>query len=73
MDREKLKLIVKNLKLLVESLESEVLSDPSSYVQDTGDWKELYYDPNGDDFDEVYSQNYGTGYRITNDDDGDGI
>ena len=31
MDREKLKLIVKNLKLLVESLESEVYSDVSAY------------------------------------------
>ena len=31
MEREKLKLIVKNLKLLVESLESEVYSDVSAY------------------------------------------
>ena len=31
MDREKLKLIVKNLKLLVESLESEVYSDVDAY------------------------------------------
>ena len=31
MEREKLKLIVKNLKLLVESLESEVYSDVVAY------------------------------------------
>ena len=31
MDREKLKLIVKNLKLLVDSLESEVYSDVDAY------------------------------------------
>ena len=31
MDREKLKLIVKNLKLLVDSLESEVYSDTDAY------------------------------------------
>ena len=31
MDRDKLKLIVKNLKLLVDSLESEVYSDVDAY------------------------------------------
>ena len=31
MDKEKLKLIVRNLKLLVDSLESEVLSDVEAY------------------------------------------
>tara|TARA_B100000287_G_C20498924_1_gene728293 strand:+ start:259 stop:429 length:171 start_codon:yes stop_codon:yes gene_type:complete len=31
MDKERLKLIVRNLKLLVESLESEVLSDVNAY------------------------------------------
>ena len=30
-DREKVKLIVRNLKLLVEALESEVLSDVDAY------------------------------------------
>ena len=30
-DREKIKLIVRNLKLLVEALESEVLSDVDAY------------------------------------------
>jgi len=32
MERERLKLIVKNLKLLVESLEAEVYSEPKNYV-----------------------------------------
>ena len=31
MDREKLKLIVRNLKLLVDSLEAEVFSDIDAY------------------------------------------
>ena len=32
MDKDKLKLIVNNLKLLVDALESEVYSDVGSYV-----------------------------------------
>ena len=32
MERDKLKLIVKNLKLLVDALESEVYSDTNSYT-----------------------------------------
>jgi hypothetical protein len=31
MDKERLKLIVKNLKLLVQSLESEIYSDVDAY------------------------------------------
>ena len=37
MDREKLKLIVRNLKLLVESLESEVFSDVDAYKAENFD------------------------------------
>jgi hypothetical protein len=33
MERDKLKLIVRNLKLLVEALESEVYSDVQSYTE----------------------------------------
>lgn len=33
MDKERLKLIVKNLESLVECLKSEVYSDPTSYKQ----------------------------------------
>tara|TARA_R100001463_G_C3392577_1_gene207078 strand:- start:323 stop:496 length:174 start_codon:yes stop_codon:yes gene_type:complete len=48
MDKEKLKLIVKNLELLVQSLKSEVYSDVS---------EDLEYDkiaPHIDDYDEVF-------------------
>ena len=49
MDREKLKLIVRNLKLLVDSLESEVYSDVEAY-------RPAYYDhvQIGDDDDDGY-------------------
>ena len=51
MEREKLKLIVKNLKLLVESLESEVYSDVSAYkYQGTtpiSDYDEIWDDDDG--------------------------
>lgn len=57
MDKEKLKLIVRNLKLLVESLESEVLAEDFDSSSNTQDWKEMYYDPNGNDFDEIYTEN----------------
>jgi hypothetical protein len=48
MERERLKLIVKNLKLLVESLEAEVYSDPDKYV-DTGKSKSIYTYSDDDD------------------------
>ena len=51
MDREKLKLIVRNLKLLVESLESEVFSDVDAYKAENFD------DPVSNyivDYDEVF-------------------
>ena len=51
MEREKLKLIVKNLKLLVESLESEVYSDVTAYkYQGTAsitDYDEIWDDDDG--------------------------
>ena len=48
MERDKLKLIVRNLKLLVEALESEVYSDVEAYtVQDD-------YVPPLADYDEVF-------------------
>ena len=51
MDRDKLKLIVKNLKLLVDSLESEVYSDVSAYkYQGTtpiSDYDEIWDDDDG--------------------------
>jgi hypothetical protein len=51
MEREKLKLIVKNLKLLVESLESEVYSDVTAYKYERTttitDYDEVFEDDDG--------------------------
>ena len=48
MDKEKLKLIVKNLKSLVDALESEVYSDTKRYL-DTSlhDYDEIFEDDDG--------------------------
>lgn len=82
MEREKLKLIVRNLKLLVESLESEIYSDVDSYLpdksenfddevtglpMDSSEFDEMY-----DDWEYDWSDTQLT-YRDTNDDDGDGL
>ena len=55
MDKEKLKLIVNNLNLLVDSLESEVYSDLDAYKYDK--WKELT--PRINDYDEVFDDDDG--------------
>tara|TARA_R100000353_G_scaffold164970_2_gene125872 strand:- start:179 stop:364 length:186 start_codon:yes stop_codon:yes gene_type:complete len=58
MERDKLKLIVRNLKLLVEALESEVYSDPSAYT----DKRENFDDPIPypvADYDEVFNDDDG--------------
>ena len=51
MDRDKLKLIVKNLKLLVDSLEYEVYSDVSAYKYESTpqiiDYDEVFDDDDG--------------------------
>ena len=52
MDREKLKLIVRNLKLLVDSLESEVHSDVDAY-------KNYDLGPGITDYDEVFEDDDG--------------
>jgi hypothetical protein len=44
MDNEKVKLIVRNLELLVDSLKAEIYSDVSSYRFDDITPKELDYD-----------------------------
>ena len=51
MDKEKLKLIIKNLESLVECLKSEVYSDVDAYTQlqpgdalPIGDYDEVFYD-----------------------------
>ena len=55
MDKTKLKLIVKNLKLLVDSLESEVYSDLDAYKYDK--YKEMT--PQLNDYDEVFDDDDG--------------
>ena len=54
MDKERLKLIVKNLKLLVDSLESEVYSDVDAYTSELpafsaplNDYEEIFDDDDG--------------------------
>jgi hypothetical protein len=44
MDKEKLKLIIRNMELLVDSLKAEVYSDVKSYRFDDIRPKELDYD-----------------------------
>ena len=53
MDREKLKLIVRNLKLLVDSLEAEVFSDIDAYKYDN------YYDQVITDYDKIFEDDDG--------------
>jgi len=55
MDREKLKLIVRNLKLLVDSLESEVHSDIEAYRYEN--YKEMTTQIT--DYDEVFDDDDG--------------
>ena len=53
MDKDKLKLIVRNLELLVDALKSEVYSDPDSYKQakqhkdHISDYDEIFEDDDG--------------------------
>ena len=49
MDKEKLKLIVRNLESLVECLKSEVYSDVDSYKDETPPKTRLDYDELYDD------------------------
>lgn len=76
MERDKLKLIVRNLKLLVEALESEVFSDVDAYkTEETSanyitDYDEVFDD---DDYDDSVTNRINNLYRLVNDDDGDGL
>ena len=56
MEREKLKLIVRNLKLLVDSLESEVFSDVEAYSRDN---RSNDIGPGISDYDEVFDDDDG--------------
>ena len=58
MERDKLKLIVRNLKLLVESLEAEVYSNTDAYISN----QENFDDPASNyilDYDEVFEDDDG--------------
>lgn len=44
MDKDKLKLIIRNMELLLDSLKAEIYSDMSSYRYDDINPKELDYD-----------------------------
>jgi hypothetical protein len=79
MDKEKLKLIVRNLESLVECLKSEIYSDIDSYRQESQyeeiapyieDYDEVFYDDEDDLFETVRVNQK---YKLTNDDDGDGL
>ena len=80
MDREKLKLIIRNLESLVECLKSEVYSDVDSYKPEPqyediapyiDDYDEVFYD---EEDDEIYGPvKVNKKYKLTNDDDGDGL
>lgn len=81
MEKERLKLIVRNLELLVDSLKAEVYSDPSAYMDKRenfddpphyGDYDEVFNDDN-DDYDDSVTNRINNSYRLTNDDDGDGL
>ena len=57
MDKERLKLIVRNLELLVDGLKAEVYSDPNAYIdkRENLDDPPQYYG----DYDEVFSDDDG--------------
>jgi hypothetical protein len=80
MNKEKLKLIIKNLESLVDCLKSEVYSDVDSYKQDLqyeeispyiDDYDEVFYDDESDELADLIRVNQK--YKITNDDNGDGL
>ena len=54
MNKDKLKLIVRNLELLVDSLKAEVYSDKESYLQDN---PKVSYLPQ--EYDEMYDDDDG--------------
>ena len=73
MDKEKLKLIVRNLELLVDSLKAEVYSDTQSYLQNKREYSIHDYDEIFDDDDDDVTNHINNKYRLFNDDDGDGL
>jgi hypothetical protein len=78
MDKEKLKLIIRNLESLVDCLKSEVYSDTDSYlnyeevVPHLNDYDEIFEDDDYD-YDGGVTNHINNSYRLVNDDDGDGL
>lgn len=77
MDKEKLKLIIRNLESLVDCLKTEVYSDVDSYKPQyeeiapyIDDYDEVFYDEEEDLFN---NPRVNQKYKLTNDDDGDGL
>jgi len=56
MEREKIKLIVRNLELLVDSLKAEVYSDPNAHKISTETSIDLSRFPGFTDYDEVFEE-----------------
>ena len=78
MDKEKLKLIIRNLESLVDCLKSEVYSDVDLYKPHyeeiapyVEDYDEVFYDE--EDEDPFRPVRVNKKYKLTNDDDGDGL
>ena len=74
MDKDALKLLVRQLRMLVDALESEVYSDVEAYSKQPKyqapitDYEEVY-----DDDDDGVTNRINNSYRLFNDDDGDGL
>ena len=78
MDKEKLKLIIRNLESLVDCLKSEVYSEEylykpqyeeiASYIQD---YDEVFCDDEDDELLDLLKTNQK--YKLINDDNGDGM
>jgi hypothetical protein len=78
MDKEKIKLIIRNLESLVDCLKSEVYSDVDVYKPQyeevapyINDYDEVFYDDESDELEDLIKVNQK--YKLTNDDDGDGL
>lgn len=53
MDKEKLKLLIRNLELVVDNIKAEVYSDASSYTNPNVGKQPLL------DYDEIFDEHYG--------------
>ena len=74
MDKEKLKLIIRNLESLVDCLKSEVYSDVDAYKSQyeeiapyIADYDEVFYDEEDDDDHLFESMRVNQKYKLTND------